>query len=153
MAMYSASYHGLMRISETTEGEHNIKAKDVAYALNKSKLTLYLRSSKMHTTADNPQVIIIKKQPTWRDLCPVKLIENYANLRGRTSDYEMQPFFKHQNDTAISQQQFRTNLKYILFSLGLPAELYSSHSFRIGKATDEKLSGKSIAKIKDDSYR
>lgn len=149
-AIFSMAYHGMMRISELTEGPHNLKAKDVIYGCNKSKITLYLRSSKTHTTADLPQIIIIRSEPKWGHLCPVKLITQYANARGRNSKDEFEPFFIHQDGRAITPQQYRTNLKYILFTLGLPSELYGSHSFRSGKATDQKLAGKSVSSIKSE---
>lgn len=150
LALYSAAYHGLMRISETTQGQHNMKAQDVIQAKNRSKISFYLRSSKTHTTADHPQIISIRQIPNWRANCPVRILEDYVALRGRNSSSPEQPFFMHRNGDPVTQQQFRTNLKYILFSLGLPSSLYGSHSFRIGKATDDKLAGKSIPRIKED---
>lgn len=150
MAMFSMAYHGLMRISEITSGPHILKAQDMIYATNKKKLTLYLRSSKTHTTADQPQIITIKAQPSWGNNFPLRVIQEYANYRGRNSQYPEQPFFIHRNGEAFTQLQFRTNLKYCLFTLGLPSDLYGSHSFRIGKATDDRIRGKSIQTIKKD---
>lgn len=150
LALYSTAYHGLFRISELTQGQHNVKAQDIIYARNKKKVTFYLRSSKTHTLADQPQIINIKQEPTWKQNCPVKILEEYVAHRGRKSEYPEQPFFMHRNGDPITQEQFRTNLKYILFTLGLPSSLYGSHSFRIGKATDQKLAGKSILKIKEE---
>lgn len=150
MALYSTAYHGLFRISEMTQGQHTVKAQDIIHARNKRKMTFYLRSSKTHTTADQPQIIHIKEEQTWKANCPIRILNEYVALRGRNSAYPEQPFFMHRNGEPITQEQFRTNLKYILFTLGLPAALYGSHSFRIGKATDQKLSGKSIMRIKED---
>lgn len=147
---YALAYHGMMRISELTQGEHILKAKDVIYATNKWKITVYLRSSKTHTTADQPQVITVKALPTWKYNCPVKIITEYANIRGRNSEYPSQPFLIHRNGEGLTQLQFRTNLKYILHTLGLPSELYGSHSFRIGKAMDDKIRGKSVRTIKEE---
>lgn len=149
-AIFSMAYHGMMRISELTEGPHSVKAKDIIYGRNKRKITVYLRSSKTHTVADLPQIINICEEPKWGSFCPVKLITEFANARGRNSEYELQPFFIQQDGTTITALQFRTNLKYILFTLGLPSQLYGSHSFRSGKATDEKIAGKSLKRIKQD---
>lgn len=150
LALYSTAYHGLFRISEVTQGQHNVKAQDIIYARNKKKFTFYLRSSKTHTLADQPQIVNVKEQPSWRLNCPVRILADYANLRGRSSLYPQQPFFIHRNGDPITQEQFRMNLKYILSTLGLPSTLYGSHSFRIGKATDQKLAGKSITSIKQE---
>lgn len=150
LALFSTAYHGLMRISEITQGEHNVKGIDVIHGRNKNKVTLYLRSSKTHTTADHPQIIHIKPKPGWKTNCPVKILDEYVELRGRSSASLDQPFFMHRNGHPVTQQQFRTNLNYILFSLGLPSLLYGSHSFRVGKATDDRLQGRSIPQIKRD---
>lgn len=150
MAAFSLAYHGMMRISELTDGPHNLKAMDVVYAKNKGKITLYLRSSKTHTCADLPQIINIQALPNWNDNCPVKLINEYADTRGRSSLNQWQPFLIHKDGMPISQEQFRTNLKYILDTLGLPSALYGSHSFRSGKATDDKLAGKRVKTIKQE---
>lgn len=149
-AIYSMAYHAMMRISELAESPHSVKAQDIIHAKNKQKFTIYLRSSKTHSLADQPQIINILEQPTWFGNCPVKLITAYANLRGRYARYPEQPFFINKDGSPITQQQFRANLKFILFTLGLPSELYGSHSFRSGKATDEKLAGKSVKQIKED---
>lgn len=150
MALYSSAYHGLFRISELTQGPHNVKAQDVIHARNKRRVTFYLRSSKTHTTADLPQIVHVRDEPKWGVNCPVKILEQYVELRGRSSPNKEQPFFMLRNGTPITQEQFRTNLKYILFTLGLPSALYGSHSFRIGKATDQKLAGKKVRQIKED---
>lgn len=150
MALYSTAYHGLFRISEITQGPHNVKAQDIIYARNKKKVTFYLRSSKTHTIADHPQIVHVKNEPTWGLNCPIKILEDYIRIRGRNSTDAQQPFFMHRNGDPITQEQFRTNLKFVLFTLGLPSALYGSHSFRIGKATDQKLQGKSIQRIKED---
>ena len=45
-ALFAIAYYGLMRISEVTQSDHVVKAKDVHLALNKCKLKLVLYSSK-----------------------------------------------------------------------------------------------------------
>lgn len=149
-AMYSIAYHGYLRISEIAQGPHAVKAQDVIHATNKSKITFYLRSSKTHTIADQPQIITIRSQPTWGRNCPVKLLNRFANIRGRKSDYPQQPFFILQDKTSATPQIFNTNLRFILHTLGLPSLLYGSHSFRVGKMTDGKISGKSITSLKEE---
>lgn len=150
LALFSMAYHGLLRISELTQGPHNLKAQDIIYARGKKKVTLYLRSSKTHTTSDQPQIITIKAIPSWRHNCPFKIITDYMDLRGRGSEYPLQPFIIHRSGQPFTQLQFRTNLKFSLYTLGLPSDLYGSHSFCIGKATDERIAGKTISQIKKD---
>lgn len=147
-AIMSMAYHGMMRVSELADGPHAVKAQDIIHGKNKQKVTVYLRSSKTHTTADQPQIITIMNQPTWFANCPVRLVTAFANLRGRYARYPDQQFFINKDGTPITAIQFRTNLKFILFTLGLPSELYGTHSFRSGKATDDKIAGKSVSTIK-----
>lgn len=147
-AIYSMAYHGMMRISELADSPHAVKAQDIIHGRNKGKITIYLRSSKTHSISDQPQIIHILAQPTWLHNCPVRLITQYANMRGRYAKYTEQPFFINQDGSPITPLQFRTNLKHILFTLGLPSELYGSHSFQSGKATDDKISGKSVETIR-----
>lgn len=149
-AMYSTAYHGYLRISEMTDGPHALKAQDMIYGTNKEKITFYLRSSKTHSLADQPQIIAIKAQPEWGRNCPVKLITNFANFRGRHSDYPSQPFFLQRDRSPVTPLQFNTNLRFILHTLGLPSLLYGSHSFRVGKTTDGRKSGKSIITLKQE---
>lgn len=149
-AIFSMAYHGMMRISELADSPHAVKAQDIIHGRNKNKVTIYLRSSKTHSISDQPQIIIIPELINWTRYCPVKLITRFALCRGRFARYPEQPFFINQDGSPITPQQFRSNLKFILFTLGLPSELYGSHSFRAGKATDEKLSGKSVKTIKSE---
>lgn len=149
-AIFSMVYHGMMRISELADGPHTVKAQDIIHGRNKQKVTIYLRSSKTHSTADQPQIVIIPAQPLWTHNCPVRAITNYALCQGRIAKYPEQPFFTNQDGSPITPQQYRSNLRYILFTIGLQSELYGTHSFRSGKATDDKLAGKTVKKIKED---
>lgn len=101
-ALYSMAYHGMMRISELVEGPHSVKAQDIIHACNKGKFTIYVRSSKTHLQADQPQIIHIKAEPNWLHNCPVKLITQYAYYRGRYARYPEQPFFINSDGSAIT---------------------------------------------------
>ena len=53
-AMLLASYYGLLRAGEITQGPHVILAKNVHITTNKKKLMFLLRSSKTHQELDEP---------------------------------------------------------------------------------------------------
>ena len=57
--LFSTAYLGLFRVSELTEGQHPVLAKDVHIASNKRKLLFILRSSKTHGRWAKPQLIKI----------------------------------------------------------------------------------------------
>lgn len=56
-AMCSMAYHGLLRVSEFTSGEHNIYVKDVTSSVKTKELQLVLRSSKTHGRGEKPKII------------------------------------------------------------------------------------------------
>ena len=59
-ALLLTTYIGMFRIGEVTSSPHVMKARDVQIATNKRKLMFILRSSKMHTVADRPQIVKIE---------------------------------------------------------------------------------------------
>ena len=159
------AYNGLMRIGEYTQSQHVMKAKDVHIAENKDKVLIILHTSKTHGIMDRPQKIIIEPEnieqtsalpPHSRHrfnrnsqiFCPVTETIKYSNLRPPLKDEDEQ-FFIYQDGTPLMQQDVRNMLKASLCKLGLNKELYETHSFRIGKASDLLKHGFSIEKIKE----
>lgn len=80
--IFIMAYYGLFRVSELV-GIHAVKARDVVYSTRKNKVTIYLRSSKTHTTSDKPKVIQISGSRRMGDLCPFRIISEFAQVRGR----------------------------------------------------------------------
>ena len=62
-ALFVSAYYGLLHISELTKGDHIIGVMDVHLASNKNKLLFILRSSKMHSTDAQPQLVKISSEP------------------------------------------------------------------------------------------
>ena len=58
-AIFSTAYYGLFRVGEICDGTHTILAKNVHIAQNKNKMLIYLESSKMHSKANQPQIVKI----------------------------------------------------------------------------------------------
>lgn len=122
--------YGLMRISEITKGEHALLACDVNYAKNKRKVTLYLRSSKTHTRSDQPQIIHIVGNENLKDMCPFKIIESYANMRGRDATSEEEQFLIHQDGSGVTANQLNANFNIVLSHLNYDITLFGFHSCR-----------------------
>lgn len=146
-AAFSMAYFGLMRVSELTAGEHQLRAADVRFSKSKQKVVLYLRSSKTHTLNDFPQKIEIHKVPQMGKDCPVNCILDYIQERGNTNDDEQEPFFVLKEKSPFTALQFRNNLRLILRSLGIDDQLYDTHSYRCGRCTDLQEMGFSIDRI------
>ena len=148
------AYYGLMRIGELTTGTHPLKAKDIHSANNKDKLLLILYSSKTHGKESRPQTIKIEANPLSditktirRHFCPFKVGREYLAIRGNYSTIS-EPFFIFRDGTPVKPIHVRQLLKSLLKNLKLDHTLYSTHSFRIGRATDLQKAGHDIETIK-----
>lgn len=146
-AMFNSAYHGLMRVGEITSGDHPVLACDVLVAENKRKVTYVLRSSKTHDWGDPPQIINFScecKEPHGHDkFCPYQSVLNYMLIKERYAT-DNEPFFVYQDRSPVKPEHFRHQLKQIMLEAGIKCESYNTHSFRIGKADDLKLQGKSL---------
>lgn len=77
---------------------------------------------------------------TDRDLCPVVALLGYIESRGDQPG----PFFLTSASLPLLKQQFISQFQAILETLGLPAEDYTGHSFRIGAAPAAALGADSL---------
>ena len=151
---FAVAYYGLFRIGEITMSNHTVKAADVHEDRNHKKFLFLLRSSKTHSKADRPQKIKIESASTDRAVgkfanrifCPVELIREYLNLRGPYQD-ESEQFFVFSDGSPLKPCHFRDLLKKLLRNLDLDPDLYDTHSFRIGRATDLLKLGYSVESI------
>ena len=150
------AYYGLLRVGELTSSPHVIKVTNVHEANNKSQLLLVLYSSKTHGRDSLPQKIRIKgmaalevedpvteenqlkmqvsSKPKTR-FCPVYYTLQYIKLRPGY-EHKEEPFFIFQDGSPLTAQRLRKVLRQTLTDLNLQSNLYDTHSFRIGRATD-----------------
>lgn len=131
-------------------GIHRIKARDVIYASAKARVTIYLRSSKTHTTADKPKIVHISGSKRMGALCPYKIISEFAEVRGRRTSTWDEPFLVHQDGSPITEYQYRENLFKLIKMVKENPNFYGTHSFRSGRATDLKRSGRTMGFIQDE---
>ena len=161
-------YYGLFRVGELTMGDHVIRAANVHEGKNKDKILIVLYSSKTHGKESYPQKVkIIGKETievtshtnkTYRKsvikttqsarFCPVEWLLYYIQLRGE-SNSPHEPLFIFHDKTPLLARQMRTILRSTLKNLNLEAELYDTHSLRIGRATDLYKQGTSVEGIKE----
>lgn len=76
--------------------------------------------------------------------CCVAAVRHYLRLRPAGAHY----FFSHSNGTPLTRSQFSAVLAKAVRVLGLPPHIYTSHSFRIGRATDLASRGVNSDSIK-----
>ena len=141
-------------MGEITQSDHVIKAVDVHQGMNMNQYLFVLRSSKTHSKRDRPQKVTIraadrqdlpKKVHTF--FCPAKIIAEYIQLRPEIEVNEEQ-FLIFENGLPLKSSQFRNVLRELLAKLDLDPDIYDTHSFRIGRATDLLKFGMSVENIK-----
>ena len=74
---------------------------------------------------------------TGTDICPVSALSQYLVGRGSLQG----PFFLDEDGKPLTKPDFVRRLRDILQSLGIPANQYAGHSFRIGVATTAAMVG------------
>ena len=147
-AVYMCLYYGLMRIGEITASEHVVQARHVHQAKSKKQILLILYSSKTHSKANRPQQIKIQKHRfDTEGYCPVEAINDYITLRPPYDPIDEQ-FFIFQDHTVLRAEQVRQVLRATVNNLGLNPNNYDTHSFRIGRATDQFKYGICVEDIK-----
>ena len=106
------AYYGLFRVGELTSSSdgHAVLANYVQIGFNKKKIMFILRSSKMHTKGNKPQIIKIlstdiaekhKKRKFKLSLpCPYKLLRKYSTTRIPFKQ-DTDPFFVFSDGTPV----------------------------------------------------
>ena len=147
LTAFLISSYGLFRIGEITKSDHVMKARDVHFSEDNSKLLIILHSSKTHGRGDPPQKVKLTAIEGDEQFCPVLETYKYTKLR-REYITDDEQFLIHHDGSPLLASEMRTLLRKSISDLGLEAELYDTHSLRIGRATDLFKSGWSVDRIK-----
>ena len=151
-SIFLLGYYGLFRISELTQGQHVVKAKDINIGLNKNKILIVLYSSKTHSKESRPQKVKIAENADTqlkrkRFFCPFQSLRKFMKLHGPyTSDKEQ--LFIFRDKSPVTPQHARKVLDKILVMAGLDKNLYSFHGLSAGWATELINLGYSIETVK-----
>ncbi|GAV06504.1 hypothetical protein RvY_16479 [Ramazzottius varieornatus] len=132
------AYSGYLRASEFTArrgpASHTLQFRDVK--VKQQSISLLLRTSKTDQYAKGNKIRI---PATGRSVCPVAAIREYLQLRPDTETQDG-PFFVRLRSAPLTRSFFASTLKSCLS--GFPnASRYSTHSFRIGAATEASRQG------------
>ena len=143
-ALYIIAYYGMMCIGELTQSQHVLCARNVHLAKNKDKLLMILYTSKTHGLGSKPQKIKItahdkrehtKEKVVHRHFWPFILVRDYLQKRGGYNT-ESEQLFIFSDGSPVKPQNAAMILKTALTNMGLNNNLYSFHSFRIGRTSD-----------------
>lgn len=140
-AVFTLAFFGCLRISEfacnMSNNQHVLLCSSID--MYSDYLTITFKSFK-HST--QPLVVAIKALPG-SIICPITAMRNYLSIRQSDSPY----LFVLEGGTPLHRTVFNTQLKLALSYVGIPTTNFTSHSFRIGGATNALLSGYSMAQI------
>ncbi len=139
-AAFLLCFHGMFRVGELTAISKSVGGQAVSFRdviINQQGLEITLRHSK--TDRYGAGVNISISGQTRVDLCPVKAITSFLNIRPK-ADLDG-PLFLHFDLSPLTRGQFSSVLKRTLEVLGISNKNYMPHSFRIGKATQCAIDG------------
>ncbi|KAK6168529.1 hypothetical protein SNE40_021041 [Patella caerulea] len=145
-AAFSIAFHGCFRVGELTYDKrksqrHYLKLADISFSPD--AVIIFLKSSKTDQAGTGSKITLNRKKgdPT----CPVSLLSSYSDHRPQGSEI----LFTHFDGSPLTGYQFSAILKKSLAVLGIDHTRYTSHSFRIGSATNGFLGGLSESDIKE----
>ena len=165
ISAYLLQYYGLLRIGEIADSAHSIKAINLHEAIPQKRLLIVLYTSKTHGLESAPQKVKILGNKTieitdsdttrtfnmhTRDLgkfCPVEWTRRYIRLRPKIYN-DTENLYILSDGSPLKACFMRSLLREILNDFNLDGQMYDTHSFRIGRATDLFKSGVSIEDIK-----
>lgn len=126
------AFFGAFRIGElvcrSKRGGGGLDWADVV--LRGEVVSLFIRRSKTDQGGKGAWVTLgeVRGSP----LCPVRAVREWLEVRGT----DRGPLLQHSNGFALSRFQFGAVFKKCLLAAGFSTQNYSSHSFRIGAATE-----------------
>ena len=134
-AIFLLAYHACLRAGELTLSTNpanvitlaqiNITAHHIKIQFNHYK----------HSQGQTP-LITLGAQPQSLS-CPVKAIQQYLNIRGSTPGQ----FFLNSDSTVVTIKQFSSILRNAAILASISPDRYTTHSFRIGRATQMAVDG------------
>ena len=144
---YFLSYFALLRVSEVVfssylQPDRPLLSGDIELVDDGNTLLITIRISKTNQRGLPTTLRIPKSEDS--SFCCVTTIRHYMHLRPANAYY----FFSHANGTPLTQSQFSAVLAKAVRVLRLPTGIYTSHAFRIGRATDLASKGISSDAIK-----
>ena len=159
-AIFIIAYYGMLRIGEITSSDDVIKAKNVYVSRQHRTMLFYLYSSKTHSCRTKPQSIRIKaadRQHSHKNkssmecrteiFCSFEILSAYNEARGGYLN-ENEQLFVFSDNSPVTASHVRKVLRKCLRNLTLNHKLYTTHSFRSGRASDMLREHRSIEYIK-----
>ena len=147
-ALYLVMFHLCARVGEVALSNNNhsniLQLKDVSVLKSGDRQTVgfLITFTKFKHSKKSPEQAF-KLNSTTSAHCPVKALDCYLTSRGGDSG----PLFKQINGSPVPAQQVAVILHQALNHLKVDAKAYGTHSFRIGRCTEEAKKGASNAQL------
>lgn len=145
-AAFSLSFFGFMRIGEIAylnkNADHVLQISDISFNNSNSEVFVSIKSSKTDQIGLSTTLILSKNEND--EICVIDNLRKYIQLRPKIDG----PLFCHLSHNALNRNQFLAVLRAALNFVGLDADEFNTHSFRIGAATTAALAGKTDDEIK-----
>ena len=144
----SVAYFGCLRASEISypstrsyEPKYHLTLNDITVSNN--TVQLQLKHSKTDQLNKGATIIV---GPSKKGVCPVQITKKFLYLRRHT--HRSDAVFRHKDGSLLTRPRLQAIIRKSLHSLNLPANLYGTHSLRIGSATAAAEAGISMKIIK-----
>ena len=137
------AFFGFCRSGEVTIGNGSTYDADVHLSIRDvavdckaapTMISLLLRRTKTDQARKGVKIVLGK---TGRELCPVKALLDFLEVRGMDSG----PLFRLSDGQPLTRPRFVEEVRRALLKANLPARDFAGHSFRIGAATTASAAG------------
>ncbi|XP_056097256.1 uncharacterized protein LOC130076258 [Rhinichthys klamathensis goyatoka] len=147
-AMFILAFFGFLRCSElaiTSRFDPKIhpNISDLS-VLDSETISFLIKQSKTDQTKKGHFIYIFNLSSP---IQPFQTILAYLQLRNSHAKFHLEPLFIDDSNKPVTRFWFQKHLKSVLQLSGIPAENFSSHSFRIGAATSAAQKGLSQQQI------
>jgi hypothetical protein len=134
-AMYTVAFFGFFRCGELTirttfDPTCHLTCQDVQ--IQHKTVKIFLKTSKADRFHRGTDIVLYSNDT---DICPVKAMCKYMQIRKHSMASKDEPFFVTNIGLPVNRTFFIECLKQILDRGGVDSTKYNGHSFRIGAAT------------------
>ena len=141
-AMYLLALHAFLRVRGVTgplPPKGNIlRLNNIKFVFDASLIPTAVEihmSQYKHSYGKHTPILHVQENKLQKDLCPVKALLDYLQLRTVKDIGSFKPLFSLMEELPLSRRFFNSQLRFSLSYLGLSWEHYKSHSLRIRAAT------------------
>ena len=138
-------YHGCFRVGEVSKSKHilhTLKIENISFINHPCTHANFKLVSHKYSKGETTIAIKVGHIPAY---CPIRSLLEYLKLRSQTPG----PLFLLETGSPLDRATIAKCLSSSLANSGLQSNLFSTHSFRVGRATDLALSGVSESLLRE----